>query len=69
MPKTSKIRDLRVIIGNKIRVVLLNAIIKDGDDDALAGDAHLPRLLHAHVQLPTAVKVPANGSDFGTFIL
>ena len=51
-------RDLRVIIGYKIGVVLLDAIVKDGDDDALPSDAHLPRLLHAHVQLPASVQVP-----------
>merc|ERR1719237_1847621 len=52
---------LRVIVGYKIGVVLLDAIVKDGDDDALPGDAHLPRLLHAHVQLTTAVQVPHEG--------
>ena len=51
-------RHLWVIIGYKIGVVFFDAIVKDGDDDALPCDAHLPRLLHAHVQLPASIKVP-----------
>ena len=55
MPKIHPKSDLRVIVGNKIWVVLLDAIVKDCNNNALASDAHLPSFLHAHVQLAATV--------------
>ena len=42
----------------QVRVGALDAVVEDGDGDALAGDAHLPRALHVHVEAVAAVQVP-----------
>lgn len=36
-------------------MILLDTIIQNGDDDALAGVALLPCLLHVHVQTPATI--------------
>ena len=39
----------------------LDAVVEDGDGDALAGDALEPSALHVHVQAVPAVQVPHLG--------
>ena len=56
---TERLTNLWIIVSDEVRVVFLNAIVENGDDDALASDPHLPRLLHAHVEPATSVQVPA----------
>ena len=51
--------NLWIIVSDEVWVVFLNAIVENGDDDALASDPHLPSLLHAHVEPATSVQVPA----------
>ena len=45
----------------QVRVRALDAVVEDGDGDALAGDALEPSALHIHVQAVPAVQVPHLG--------
>ena len=54
----NRLKNLWVIVSDEVWVVFLNAIVENGDDDALASDPHLPRLLHTHVEPATPVQVP-----------
>lgn len=47
-----------VVVGDEVGVVLLDAVIEDGDGHALPGGALQPRLLHVHVHAVATVQVP-----------
>lgn len=43
------------VVPDEVRVVFLESVIEDGDDDAPAGDAFRPRALHVHVETVASV--------------
>ena len=51
----------RVVVGDEVGVTSLDAVVQDGDGDALAGEPGQPGLLHVHVQPVAAVEVPHLG--------
>jgi len=56
------------IISEQVWVVCFDAVVEDGDDDALAREAVLPCRLHIHVQtLASVLQKEINTPSVGIF--